>query len=122
MFTADEIRQAPKGKRTEMIRENITTGPWIWVARALVVLHDRQTADERSSQSTTHENGVGFNGTDARFLSSLAEQVRAWEGTPPEGRRFPVPLSARQLELARKKVAKYAKQLADEVERRRAQA
>jgi len=119
MFTADEVRNAPtKAARTEMIRDNITAGPWIWVARALVVLHDRQTNDEREAQTTSHSNGVGFNGTDANILSSFAEQVRAWEATPPQERRYAMPLSPRQMELARKKVAKYARQLADEVEKR----
>jgi len=117
MFTADEIRKAPKGKRPEMIRKNLEVGHWIWVARALVVIYEKQTADERVCQTTSHSNGVGFNGADARFLSSLAEQVKWWEGTPFGKRQHATPLSERQLAIARKKIVKYSRQLADEVDK-----
>lgn len=79
------------------------------VYRALVVLFERQTADEQNSESTNHLNGMGFNGTDARFGSSLAKQVIAFE----QGKsKYRYPLSRTQLEEARKMVRKYAGQLA----------
>lgn len=43
------------------------------VARALVVLNERQTAVERSAESTINDNGVGFTPADARMGTSMAE-------------------------------------------------
>lgn len=45
------------------------------VERALLVLLDRQTADERSQETTTHRNSRGFTQADARMMTSLAKQV-----------------------------------------------
>lgn len=39
------------------------------VGRALVVLFNRQTADEKQSNSTDNSNSVGFSGSDARIGS-----------------------------------------------------
>lgn len=47
------------------------------VERALVVLHDRQTADERSQRTTKHSNRVGFNSADAYQFSRKAERIKA---------------------------------------------
>jgi hypothetical protein len=113
MFTTDQILNAKNGAdRKAMIAQNIKAGPWAWVARAVEVIYERQTADEQSDGQTKHHNGIGFNGVDAAILSSFARQVKAWKATPEGERRFPCPLSARQLELARKKMAKYSGQLA----------
>jgi hypothetical protein len=70
------------------------------VEKALVVLFDRQTADEQATDATAHHNRVGFNGVDAKFGSSLARQVRDGRG-----------LSNRQMAAARRMVAKYVGQL-----------
>jgi hypothetical protein len=43
------------------------------VARALVVLNDRQTADEQDSQATRLDNGMGFKPCHARMGTSMAE-------------------------------------------------
>ncbi len=43
------------------------------VARALVVLNERQTATERSAESTINDNGVGFTPADARMGTSMAQ-------------------------------------------------
>ncbi len=71
-----------------------------WAERALTALLARQTEDERSSQTTKHQNGQGFNGTDATILTSFALQVQ-------RGRH----LSEKQLAIAFKKLPKYAGQL-----------
>lgn len=42
------------------------------VARALVVLNERQTADERVSENTRYDNGRGFTPADARMGTSMA--------------------------------------------------
>ncbi len=112
MFTTDQILNAKAADRKAMIAENIKAGPWAWVARAVEVIYEKQTADEQTDGQTKHHNGIGFNGVDAAILSSFAKQVKAWKATPEGERRFPCPLSARQLELARKKMVKYSGQLA----------
>lgn len=43
------------------------------VGRALLALNARQTADERASESTRHQNGMGFRSCDARVGTSMAE-------------------------------------------------
>jgi hypothetical protein len=80
------------------------------VAKAVVAIYHRQTADEKDAQTTKHRNGVGFNGVDAILLSSFARQVIGWQ----KGRsQYPGPLGPRQVSLARKKIVKYAGQLAE---------
>ena len=71
------------------------------VTRGLEVIHSLQTADERTTRSTMHSNRVGWSGYDARIMSSLAEFY--------EKRGY---LSAKQLTLARRKMMRYAGQLA----------
>jgi len=70
------------------------------VMRGLVVIYSLQTAEERSAEVTIEHNGVGFSGVDAKFLSSLAEQIQK-RGS----------LSEKQMFYARKKILKYAGQL-----------
>lgn len=70
------------------------------VYRALVAIYSRQTEHEKCLGQTKEHNGIGFSAFDAEFLSSLAEQVKS-RGS----------LSPRQLELARKKVKSYWRQL-----------
>ncbi len=72
------------------------------VCRAVLAIYDRQTADEQATAATADSNGIGFNGADAGFGSSLAKQY-AERGT----------LSPRQIACARKMMRKYAGQLAE---------
>lgn len=70
------------------------------VERALVVLFQRQTADEQAAHDTRHTNGVGFNATDAKFGSNLAQKVlKGWKLTPA------------QISSARRMIIKYGGQL-----------
>lgn len=73
------------------------------VCRALLVLHNRQTSDEQQAQETRHVNSRGFSAFDAEILSSFAVQYRT-RGT----------LSSKQLEIARRKVLRYTRQLTEE--------
>ena len=84
----------------ELLREKITTDQR-WTERAIVALFKAQTPDEQYLGETKENNGVGFNGTDAEFLSSLAGWIL-------QGRS----LTPKQLVIAQRKVAKYAGQLA----------
>jgi hypothetical protein len=72
-----------------------------FLTRALVVLYDRQTADEKAAEGTKHQNGVGFNGSDASYLSYVARYVI--------DRR--VVVSGKHLEKVQKKLVKYAGQI-----------
>jgi len=47
------------------------------VARALVVLNDRQTQDEQSQETTKYQNGRGFRPAHARMGTSMAQFFKA---------------------------------------------
>lgn len=84
----------------EEIRERVTNDQR-WTERAIMALYRRQTEDERLGQHTNELNGAGFNKADAEILSSFAKQLQ-WGGH----------LTPRQFDVARRRVAKYAGQLA----------
>ena len=88
---------------TTYVKNQLSTNP-AWAQRAIVKLWQRQTADEQSAQATGHDNGVGFNGTDAFILSSFAEQIN-------KGRT----LSPKQLAIAFKKLPKYSRQIISDI-------
>jgi hypothetical protein len=90
---------------TDSIRDLLTRNPKA-VYRALVVLFERQTDDEKESEETKHDNGRGFNYRDAKFGSDLAQKC-----IRPDP-RYPSPLSVNQLAAARRMLHKYAGQLA----------
>ena len=71
------------------------------VRKGLVSILKFQTRQEVDSEETIEDNGVGFNGADAPFLTSLAMQVAA-------GRT----LSKKQMMFGRKRILKYSGQLA----------
>jgi hypothetical protein len=102
---------ASKVYTVEEIRENLKTKN-AWLERGILAIYERQTADERSSAITKYNNGIGFNGRDAGFLSSLAKQILTWQATDPRDRRYRQPLSDRQFDSARRAMLKYAGQLA----------
>ena len=68
--------------------------------RALIVLYNGQTADEKRDGATRYTNGIGFNGVDAPILTAFTEFLKR--------NKF---LTDKQKTLARKKLPKYAKQL-----------
>ncbi len=81
-----------------------------FVGRAVYALFERQTRDEQALDATMLHNGVGFSGCDAEILSSFA---KFWKKTG-----F---LTPKQLVIARKKLPKYRKQLAEIAEEKRAE-
>ena len=83
----------------ETIRTKLATDD-LWVYRGIVAIYHCQTTDEKSTQSTSIDNGMGFNGVDAPFGSSLAVQYLE-RGS----------LSTKQTACARKMIRKYAGQL-----------
>ena len=68
--------------------------------RALLRIFENQTFDEQRTESTNRYNGIGFTGSDARFLSSLAKQYKY--------KKF---LTDKQDAVLRRKIVKYAAQL-----------
>lgn len=84
------------------------------VARALLVLTNRQSYDEIQSKDTKHHNGIGFTPADARMGVSMGLLVRNG-----------VSLSPRQIAYWRTpntkgvpRICKYWKQLLDEAKRK----
>lgn len=69
--------------------------------KALLKLYDYQTRTEKAVRDTKYFNKVGFNGTDGKFMSSLATFLNK--------RGY---LSPKQMFCLRKRMKKYAGQLA----------
>lgn len=76
-----------------------------WVERALVVLFERQTADEQAANDTKHRNGQGFSSSDAPLGSYLARWVK-------DNKR----LTGKFLDAGRKMTLKYTRQLREAAE------
>ena len=68
--------------------------------RALIAIYNGQTQQEKVSQTTVEDNGIGFTGCDAEILTSFAEQFLR--------RQF---LSPKQRAILAKKMPKYAGQV-----------
>ena len=83
----------------EEIRNLVQTNDTV-LYRAMQQLYDKQTEDEQRDGHTKHQNGVGFNGVDSRFMSSLVEFLRRTGF-----------LTDKQKYCARKRLIKYTKQL-----------
>lgn len=94
----------------ELIQEKIKTDIR-WTIRTLEVLFGRQTTDEQRESHTKHLNGMGFNGTDSVILSSFYQQVQ-------KRKKYnnPVLLTDKQIEICRKKLPKYWRQVQEEIE------
>lgn len=72
------------------------------VAKGCVRLFERQVRDEQVSEDTHYTNGRGFNKPDARFMSSIAKWYMK------NGK-----LTPKQVFSARRRILKYAGQLAE---------
>ena len=73
----------------------------VWATKALIRIYkENQTPSEQNAQTTTEDNGIGFTGVDAPFLSSLAAQY--------EQKGF---LSEKQMGFVLRKMPKYARQV-----------
>lgn len=83
----------------EEIRNMIQTDDRV-LYRALNRLYQCQTEDEQRQCRTTHRNGVGFNGVDGKFMTSICKFMIT--------RGY---LTDKQKYCARKKIVKYTKQL-----------
>lgn len=70
-----------------------------WLFRGVLAIHNQQTLDEKKTESTNHHNRRGFTPADAKFLSSISEDIKRGYG-----------LSPKQVFVLRKKMRKYAAQ------------
>jgi len=75
------------------------------VSRALLVIYANQTADEQRERQTKLNNGIGFTGRDAEFLTDVAQKWQHW------GRWA----SQKQLNAVRRCVRKYWRQLLEDM-------
>lgn len=94
----------------EVIKSNIVNDTR-WTLRTLEILYHRQTTDEQTDGFTRHKNGRGFSGRDSEILTSFFNQVE-------KRKRYgnPILLSDRQMEICRKLLPKYWKQVLEEIE------
>ena len=88
----------------EQIQYQLENNPK-WIERSLVVLYNRQTQDEKENVMTKWENGIGFNGSDVRYLTYCSKWVLS-------GRH----LSGVHLQKCGKMLKKYWKQIQNEIE------
>jgi hypothetical protein len=87
-----------KEKIVEMLETNDKA-----VTRAVIAIYQRQTLDEQVSQHTLKSNNIGFNSSDAPYLSYCAKYAIDKRTT----------LSGKHLEKSRTRIRKYWKQLMD---------
>ena len=90
-YTKAELVQ---GLKSQIARNNNQA------VKALLTIYRNQTYEEQTVQETIEDNGIGFNGTDAEFCSSLAENYLRFNR-----------LSDKQYNSLRKVMQKYAGQL-----------
>lgn len=56
----------------EFIKEKLKTDTR-WMERGVIVLYQHQTEDEKRSKQTIVYNNIGFNGSDSKYLTWVAE-------------------------------------------------
>ena len=95
----DNIRYYTKSELVEGLKGQIAQNN-NQAVKALLTIYKNQTFEEQTVQETIEDNGIGFNGTDAEFCSSLAEQYLKYKK-----------LSVKQYNSLRKVMQKYAGQL-----------
>ena len=98
----EKMNKVTKSELVGFLKKMLSTNQK-WAIAALLRIYDNQTFDEQRSRETYHLNGVGFDGSDARILTSFSEFYKK--------RGF---LTERQMAYVFKKMGKYANQLARE--------
>jgi hypothetical protein len=93
---------------TTVIKDKLSTND-LWLIKGILAIYQRQTYDEQDNELTKEKNGVGFNSCDAGILTSFAKQIKKNKTDS----KYTLPLSPKQLKVARKKMLKYAGQLTE---------
>ena len=86
--------------KKEDIKELLETND-IAVIRGWIRIYELQTEDEKQTEDTHHNNSVGFTGADGYILTSMMNNYIKWGQ-----------LTEKQFNLIKKKMMKYAGQLA----------
>ena len=98
-----------KKQIAEFIKGKLVSDP-VWALHALDVVFKNQTLIEQNSQMTIENNGIGFTGVDAEFLSRLHEQKRRYGRLTPRQMGFVfkmMPKYHNQIVAASKEKGKY---------------
>lgn len=90
----------------EIIKEKLKTNNK-WLIKGILAIYSKQTELEQCREETCWLNKAGFSAFDADIMSSFAKQILSHNTT-----KFKEPLSPKQLQIARKRMLKYAGQLA----------
>lgn len=85
------------------IKEKLESGDRTWIERSVIAIFNKQTETEKAFETTNRNNGVGFTGSDAKIMSSFAKQLLKSKERH---------LSDKQMVIAKRKILKYAGQLA----------
>lgn len=111
-----EVEQAvrevkTKFKKADILRyfgdiDNPTLNSDIALLRAMLHIFKFQTREEQIDEQTEMNNGVGFTGSDAKLLTSFSKQLIERQN-----------LSEKQMYYVRKKMRKYANQIANHLNR-----
>jgi hypothetical protein len=88
------------------IREKILSSD-VMLERSIVKIFEHQTREEQNANVTVEHNKVGFTAFDAEILSSYAHRIQS-NTRQRQGERLTVPMRI----IARRRMVKYAKQLA----------
>lgn len=83
----------------EIILNKMMTNPK-WLLAGVVAIYNKQTENEKNAESTQEDNGIGFNGCDGQFGTSIAKKILAGYSMSPK-----------QLAALQKMMKKYAGQL-----------
>lgn len=108
-----------KKDRIAFIKEKLTTND-MWILKGLITIFDNQTADEQRQKTVKMDNGIGFTPADANFMCSIARGLidrgirEAFE--LKQQLKVDIILSEKQAYNLRKRIVKYAGQLAKEAE------
>lgn len=66
------MTQYPKIQCVHFIRKKISSNEK-WALRGLLKTYEHQTDEEKNSAETINENGIGFSGVDANFLTGVVD-------------------------------------------------
>lgn len=88
--------------KKDEIKQKLVSGDTKWIEHAVVAIFYKQTESEKAADNTHHRNGVGFTSADANIMSIFAKWLMKGKSNH---------LSQKQMDIAKKKIVKYAGQL-----------
>ena len=72
------------------------------VCRGVMAIFNNQTPEEQVGGVTVEDNGIGFNGVDADWMSQMAVNIKHYGKLTPA-----------QMNITRPKILKYARQISE---------